>query len=38
MKQQWIESVKTAINRKKHHEYGKYLSEQRFMANWAIHR
>jgi len=37
-KQQWIESVTTAINRKKHHKYGKYLSEQRFMANWAIHR
>ncbi len=36
-KQQWLESVHNAIQRKKKHEYGKYASEQRFMNTWLIH-
>jgi len=37
-KQQWIESVQVAIDQKKRHEFGAYLSEQRFMATWVINR
>jgi len=37
-KQQWIKSVQVAIDRKKCHEFGAYLSEQQFMASWVIHR
>jgi len=33
-KQQWMESIHDAIARKQRHEYGNYLSEQRFMAHW----
>jgi len=33
-KEQWVESVKAAIQQKKHHEYGAYISEQRGMRRW----
>jgi len=33
-KEQWVESVKAAIKRKKHHEYGAYISEQCGMRRW----
>jgi len=36
-KQQWVESVNNASARKQRHEYGNYVSEQRFMANWLGH-
>ncbi len=34
-KQQWLESVNNAIERKRRHEYGNYVS---FMAAWVIYR
>ncbi len=36
-KQQWVESVNNASARKQRHEYGNYVSEQRFMAIWLGH-
>jgi len=36
-KQQWVDSVQVAIDWKTRHEFGAYLSEQRFMAQWVIH-
>jgi len=35
-KQQWLESVEIAMDRKKWHDYGQYPSEQQFMATWVI--
>jgi len=37
VKQQWIESVQVAWQQKTQHDYGQYLSEQRFMAKWVIY-
>jgi len=34
LKQLWLESVKAAQQRRKKHEFGKYQSEQRLMAEW----
>jgi len=33
-KQLWVESVTTAQQRQKVHDYGKYLSKQQFMITW----
>jgi len=34
-KQQWVEWVIVAKRKKKKHDYGAYLVEQRFMEEWA---
>jgi len=36
-KQQWIESMELAVRWKNQHEYGQYLSTQRYIAQWVIH-
>jgi len=36
MKQQWLDSIASAIARKQQHDYGCYLGEQCFMATWVI--
>jgi len=33
-KTRWVASVEAAIRRKKHHDHGAYLSEQRLMRRW----
>jgi len=33
-KEQWVQSVKAAIKRKKRHDHGAYLSEQQGMQCW----
>jgi len=33
-KEQWVTSVEATIERKKHHEYGVYLSKQCCMRQW----
>jgi len=37
VKQQWIELVQVAWEWKTQHNFGQYLSKQKFMAEWVIY-
>jgi len=35
-KEKWLASVEAAKARKRHHDFGAYLPEQRFMRRWLV--